>query len=81
MNAHDLSDESKAIIANYVAGKDTDAGAAWELWHNKLTQFDDPRAGDVIVWAKELGLGIPNPPESEVEEQVQKALKIIQGDK
>jgi hypothetical protein len=77
MNANDLSDCAKKIIVDYVAGKHTAAGAAWELWHHKLTPLDDPRAGDVIVWAKELGLGIPDLPE--IEEQIQKALKLIRS--
>lgn len=78
MHGHELSDDAKKIVHGYAMGKFTASGAAWELWNRKLTPLDDPRAGDVIVWAKECGYGIPIPPDDEVEEQVRKALDMIQ---
>ena len=77
MHGTDLSKKAKAVLKDYVSGNLTASGAAYVLWHDQLTPVPDPSASEVIVWSRECGFGIPIPPESEVVEQVKRAMEML----
>ena len=76
IDGRELSEEARAVLADYVGGKFTASGAAYVLWDQKLVPGVSPSASEVIVWSKQCGLGIPIPPEHEVQEQVRRALDL-----
>lgn len=53
------------ILKKYSEGKISAYNAATEIQDRNIPGFDDPSAGEVIVWAKMAGYGIPVPSEDQ----------------
>lgn len=61
-----FSEEAIDILKQYAAGCISAEAAAYEIWKGSFTDEPDPRAGDIIVWSKSLGFGIPTPTDKDV---------------
>ena len=75
LNASELNEQARQEILAYSRGEQSAEATGYNLWKRKLTLPGEPnpRAGDVIVWSKQLGYGIPEPSD----EVVQSELKAL----
>ena len=65
----------RAKLKAYSQGQITAENAAWEIQQMNTDGFLNPSVSEVIIWSRNAGYGIPNPPDSEVAAQVEKAWK------
>ncbi len=79
MHGTELSEEAKAEIKKYAAGEQSAEATGYRLWEAKMTLPGEPnpRAGDVIVWSKQLGYGLPTISDEEVEAEVEAAMRFL----
>jgi len=70
-----IPDVVKAKLKAYARGQITAENAAWEIQQLNINGFLNPSVSEVIIWSRNAGYGIPNPPDSEVAAQVEKAWK------
>lgn len=76
MNGNELSTHAKGVVKEYSEGKLSAEAAGYKLWELKLTlpQEPDPRAGDVILWSRQLGYNIPSESREEADEAADRAI-------
>ncbi len=79
MHGTELSEEAKAEVKKYAAGEQSAEAAGYLLREAGMTLpgEPDPRAGDVIVWSKQLGYGLPTIHSDEVEAEVEAAMRFL----
>jgi hypothetical protein len=66
------------ILRRYAAGEVSAYNAACEIQDLGLPGYHDPSAGDVVVWSKSVGFGIPAPSEEEARAEAQVILDRLQ---
>ena len=62
------------ILKRYSAGEVSAYDAACEIQDLNLPGYSDPSAGDVVVWARLTGFGIPTPTEEEAQAEADRIL-------
>jgi hypothetical protein len=62
------------ILKRYSEGRISAYDAACEIQDMDLPGFGDPSAGDVVMWAKMSGYGIPAPSEDEARREAEEIL-------
>jgi hypothetical protein len=79
MHGTELSEEAKAEIKKYAVGEQSAEATGYLLREAGMTLpgEPDPRAGDVIVWSKQLGYGLPTISDEEVEAEVEAAMRFL----
>ncbi len=70
-----IPDVVRAQLKVYSLGQITAENAAWEIQRMNIDGFPNPSVSEVIIWSRNAGYGIPNPPDEEVAAQVEKAWK------
>ena len=68
-----IPDVVRAQLKVYSQGQITTENAAWEIQQMNIDGFLNPSVSEVIIWSRNAGYGIPNPPDEEVAAQVEKA--------
>lgn len=68
------------ILRRYAAGEVSAYNAACEIQDLGLPEYPDPSAGDVVVWSRAAGFGIPTPSEEEAQAEAQFILKRLRKD-
>lgn len=81
MKSHHFSPEAISQLKKYSSGYQSAETTAYNLWELGMTaDFEpDPHAGDVIMWAKELGLGIPSESKQEADEAAERAIQFLKS--
>ncbi len=76
MDDHDDLPDARIfpILRRYVAGDVSAYDAACEIQDLGLPGYHDPSAGDVVVWSRAAGFGIPTPSEEEAQAEAQQIL-------
>lgn len=79
MHGTDLSEEAKAEIKKYATGEQSAEATGYRLREAGMTMPDEPnpRAGDVIMWSKQLGYGLPTISDEKVEVEVEAAMRFL----
>ena len=65
-----IPDVVRTLLKAYSQGQITAENAAWEIQQLKIDGFLNPSVSEVIIWSRNAGYGIPNPPDAEVAAQV-----------
>jgi hypothetical protein len=76
-----IPDVVRAQLKAYSQRHITAENAAWEIQQMNVDGFLNPSVSEVIVWSRNAGYGIPNPPDEEVAAQVEKAWKKFHPEK
>jgi hypothetical protein len=71
----------KLLLKAYSEGQITAENAAWEIQRLNINGYLNPSVSEVILWSRNAGYGIPNPPDAEVAAQVEKAWKKFHPEK
>lgn len=81
MKNHNFSPEALAQLKKYSNGLQSAEATAYNIWESQMTaEFEpDPHAGDVIMWVKELGLGIPSETKEEASAAAERAIDFFRS--
>lgn len=81
MNAAQLSCQARAEVLRYSKGLQSCEATAYTLWKGGLTLPDEPSpsAGDVVLWSRQLGYGIPHESLEEARVQALKAIEFFKA--
>ena len=68
------------ILRRYSEGQVSAYDAACEIQDLGLPGFPDPSAGDVVVWARAAGFGIPTPTEEDARAEAAEILRRMEDE-
>lgn len=83
MDDHDAIPDERIfpILRRYAAGEVSAYDAACDIQALGLPGYHDPSAGDVVVWSRAAGFGIPAPSEEEAHAEARMIIDRLRRDR
>ena len=67
------------VLRRYAAGQVSAYDAACDIQELGIPGYEDPSASEVVMWARQTGIGIPAPTEEEAQAEGEAILRRMRG--
>jgi hypothetical protein len=67
------------VLRRYAAGRVSAYDAACDIQDLRIPGYEDPSASEVVLWARQTGIGIPAPTEEEAQAEADAILRRMRG--